>query len=640
MATIAPSGAGDQPAVDNFQGATILNGGNLQPDSFITNNIPLSELADDQGQPFGSKVIASVDGGEYSDRVGISGASPEGVVDGETELGYQADNQEWVMNGGNVTETLAGKPYDGLAGGAAGPDATRHSPYLLESTRSYGDVDIDVYAMPSSGFNAWVARSGDGELIRFIDPTVASGTTPSEDSSSKMPGTITYMVGGAVPTNDKYKRTDIAEQGSGNIPVPPPSNDSVPVEVPVGMPIPVPAEFDIRRNGDEYFLENYDCRAHANVPILYPDLYVNEQTGDDANDGLTELTPLKTLSAAQAIGNGAGASRIFLARGSTWQKNQRTTNIGFDCEVIAYGDPQLEMPRITAMVNNQMGAFTSASNHYEGQAGEFISVVRDLTFDDGAGGYLGMIKASSIAEVDSTPNSWYLDWAGNDGPAQRLYIRLWDDRDPEGDPNLELHDSIALRSDGTNITVYYKNIWVDRKLDARGTGPGLRVFMDDCRSSYQSWGCEIFVVNGGKIWAYGGDGNNIDDRSGVSTNCYEIGVDATNFSSGDTSSQASTTHNTSNAVRIGGEYYETAGQNIGDVNVGGATWMMGCTFRDSVTGVSVFTDVPMWIERCTFGNDTPTSLQITGTATVYYLDNNGLVDPDNIDNNGVYTPYL
>ena len=637
MATIAPSGAGDQPAVDNFQGATILNGGDLQPDSFITNNIPLSENADDQGQPFGSKVIASVDGGEYSDRVGISGASPEAVVPGETELGYQSNNEEWVMNGGNVTKTLAGKPYDGLAGGAAGPDATRKSPYLLESTRSYGDVDIDVYHHPDSGFNGWVARSGDGELIRFIDPTVASGATPSEDSSSKMPGTITYMVGGAFPTNDKYKRTDIAEQGSGNIPVPPPSNNSVPVEIPVGMPIPIPAEFDIRRNGDDYFLENYDCRAHANVTITFADIYVDSVNGDDNNDGRTPATPLRTIIEAQRN----DFSRMYLAYGSNWQKNERSINLNVECEVIAYGDDSLEFPRITAMVNNQMGVFTAAGNHYEAQAGDFIGLVRDFTFDDGVGGFAGMTQVSTIAEVDSTPNTWYLDWAGNDGPAQRLYIRLWDDRDPEGDPNIEYHDNKAFRNDASNITVYYKNIWIDRGLDARGTGAGgLRVFMDDCRSAYISHGCEIFVVNGGKIWSYGGDGNNIDDRNGLPTTCYEIGVNATNFGRGNTSSQASTTHNTSSAVRIGGLYYDTAGQNIADVNVGGATWMMGCTFSDSTTGVSVFTDVPMWIERCTFENDTPNSLQITGTATVYYLDNNGLVDPDNIDNNGVYTPYL
>jgi len=205
MATIAPSGAGDQPAIAKNDGGTLLHAGNLEDGNPITRNIPISELADDSGDEYGSKVIAKVDGGLYSDRVGISGAMPESVISGETELGYQSDSQEWVMNGGNVTQTLGGKPYTGLAGGAAGPDATRKSPYTLETTRSYGEVDVDVYAMPSSGFNAWVTRSGDGELIRFIDPAASGGATPSSDSSSKVPGELVYMFGGANPKADDYK---------------------------------------------------------------------------------------------------------------------------------------------------------------------------------------------------------------------------------------------------------------------------------------------------------------------------------------------------------------------------------------------------------------------------------------------------
>ncbi len=205
MATIAPSGAGDQPAIAKNDGGTLLHAGNVSEDNPITRNIPISDLADNFGDDYGSKVIAKVDGGLYSDRVGISGVSPEAVISGETELGYQSDSQEWVMNGGNVTQTLGGKPYTGLAGGAAGPDATRKSPYLLQSTRSYGDVSVDLYAMPSSGFNAWVSRTGDGELVSYIDPAVVGGETPSNDSSSAVPGELTYMFGGANPKTDDYK---------------------------------------------------------------------------------------------------------------------------------------------------------------------------------------------------------------------------------------------------------------------------------------------------------------------------------------------------------------------------------------------------------------------------------------------------
>lgn len=223
MPTVRPSGAGDE-AVGNGErrdGGTVIKGGGLSSESPMTKSFALSELADDLGQPYGSKVIAKDGtGSEFTDKVGISGVSVVGIVGGSTELGYKADETEWVLKGGNVTQTLAGSAYTGLIGGAAGPDPTRDSTNELEGTRLYGQVDVDVLAAPASGYNSFVTKSAGpggagGTSSSFIDPAVAGGATSSTDSAANatraVPGELTYMQGGVIPKQDDYKAQDEAE---------------------------------------------------------------------------------------------------------------------------------------------------------------------------------------------------------------------------------------------------------------------------------------------------------------------------------------------------------------------------------------------------------------------------------------------
>lgn len=215
MATVAPTGDGQQPAVEKRNGGTLVHAGNVAADSPITQNKSIADLADDQGQSFGSKVIAKEDGGLYSDRTGFIKADGTSVTGGVTELGYKAGRDEWVVMGGNVTTTLAGSAYSGLAGGAAGPNPTRDFVAQLETTRDYGDIDIDIFAVPSSGFNGYVTKTGGGAEVEFIDPAIAGGATASTDAAANttraVPGELTYMFGGKLPKQDNYKAKDSAE---------------------------------------------------------------------------------------------------------------------------------------------------------------------------------------------------------------------------------------------------------------------------------------------------------------------------------------------------------------------------------------------------------------------------------------------
>lgn len=222
MPIVRPSGAGDE-ALGNGEvrnGGTLIKGGGLTSESPMTKSLTEADLADDVGASYGSKVIAQDGtGSEFTDRVGISGAKPGAVVGGTTELGYKADGTEWVVQGGNVTQTLAGGAYTGLVGGAAGPNSTRGSVNKIESTRLYGKVTVDAQAAPASGYNSFATKSNGpggagGTAANFVRPSGA-GDEASADSAANatraIPGELTYMFGGKSPVTNNYKAQDSAE---------------------------------------------------------------------------------------------------------------------------------------------------------------------------------------------------------------------------------------------------------------------------------------------------------------------------------------------------------------------------------------------------------------------------------------------
>jgi hypothetical protein len=223
MPTVAPTGNGDQAAVENRNAGTVIKGGNAAADSPLQNTIAVSELADDQGTPLGSKVIASDGAGtQYTDKHGIQDAVGNAGTDGVTQLGYAADSTEWVVLGGNVTQTLAGAAYTDLRGAAAeieGANVLRDSTYQVEASRVLGIVDVDIQAVPSSGYNSWVTKSaGPGGAGGTSQPMIKPSGAGDEQSVDKaantsraVPGELTYMFGGKLPNTDNYKAQDAAE---------------------------------------------------------------------------------------------------------------------------------------------------------------------------------------------------------------------------------------------------------------------------------------------------------------------------------------------------------------------------------------------------------------------------------------------
>lgn len=211
MPIVRPSGAGDE-ALGNGEvrdGGTVLRGGSNAA-GVMTKSLSLAEIADDQGQSFGSKVVANDGtGSKFTDKAGVDKAVAGGT------LAYQAGATEWVVKGGNVSTTLGGVANTTLIGGQAGPDPVRDNIAQLETTRDYGVLDIDVLAAPASGYNSYRTITGGGVEKNYINPSVTGGATNSSDAAANttraVPGQLVYRTGAANPKQDDYKAKDSPE---------------------------------------------------------------------------------------------------------------------------------------------------------------------------------------------------------------------------------------------------------------------------------------------------------------------------------------------------------------------------------------------------------------------------------------------
>lgn len=396
------------------------------------------------------------------------------------------------------------------------------------------------------------------------------------------------------------------------------------VLAPLGMNIPVP--FSIQKAGRLYRVDpNFDIQARANITVTTT-YYVDSVNGNDSNNGLTPETALKTLTAANSKGD---ADRIYVARNSIFQKNQRPTGFSRSMEIIDYGTG--EKPIITSLINNQIGTFTQTSNYYSATAGDFVALLVDKSILDVNGNPTAYTKKTSIAEVDAEAGSFYWN-------ASTIYVRTLDDRAPDSD--LMYYDSIAYRLRADGLTQFFKNIKFGggAQFEPNTSAGGTKVYFKDCEFSVgneQFWGLDECIIQDCDGWAYGGDVFNLDDKLGNTGYIYEVNCTLTNYNNGDPTSQCSTLHNTACAIRIGGTYQNAAGQIVADVGTGKA-WIMGMKLDNGGADVTTYFENTAWLEGNTITGD-PTSIYVSPNGAVYYFNNSleGIVD-----NNNIYEPYL
>jgi hypothetical protein len=219
MATVAPSGDGNAPAVEVRDNGTIFNAGNVAAGGPITSVVTLRDAAkqtDADISAVGSKVVANDGtGAATTDRAGVKVGAAAGT------LAYNAGPTEWIMRGGNVATTIGGVANTVLV--SAGSDiagaftATRDGINQINSTRRLGTGStFDMFAVPSGHINAgFQVGAGAGNAQNFIDPSGVGGAMTAVDSAAAptrgVPGELTYRFGAPNPTQDDYKAKDEKE---------------------------------------------------------------------------------------------------------------------------------------------------------------------------------------------------------------------------------------------------------------------------------------------------------------------------------------------------------------------------------------------------------------------------------------------
>lgn len=208
-------------------GGTIIKAGNKASDSPVTNDLSVNTLADNLGERrIGSKVVANAGtGASTTDRVGVSGAIAANVADGAV-LGHNASATQWVMQGGNVTTTLAGSANTRLASpsreivnsnGGSNDVATKVARTKIKDVQvgQYSSRKINVMARPSTEINPVLENRGTnaGSAFTFINPADGSPAVAAEIAPSKaLPGELTYHFGAlGDPTTDEYKSKEAFE---------------------------------------------------------------------------------------------------------------------------------------------------------------------------------------------------------------------------------------------------------------------------------------------------------------------------------------------------------------------------------------------------------------------------------------------
>ena len=394
----------------------------------------------------------------------------------------------------------------------------------------------------------------------------------------------------------------------------------VKLDVPSGFSYQPP--FDIYTNEQSFVIDpDFDLEEYADLDTTVK-YWVDSENGNDANPG-TEASPFQTLTEAYSKGD---ADVVYLKAGTYLYKNQRPTGFTDSIKIIGLGSGQ-NIPCITADVSNQLsGSWTQSGNHYYRSIGDYVGAIYDSAITTNQGQLLRYQAVASAEAVDTIPGSFY--WASS-----VVYVRASDDRAPDDD--LRFYDNLSFRLRTDSVTWYLENLRFIRGsqfLNSSADGGTKAYFKDVHFDGVTLHGLEECLVFGGSNIA-SGDCYNWDARNGIPSNGVEYNVYASNYYRGDGSSQASTTHNGCELIRIGGTYEKTKGQAIADV-ISGNTWIVGSYLGRAYYGVGFLSQgVSSKLEYATIRAG-DTALDASSGTTITYR---GLDYTGNFYGDGTFT---
>lgn len=352
---------------------------------------------------------------------------------------------------------------------------------------------------------------------------------------------------------------------------------------------------------------DYDVSKNAVTGKIY---YVDRVNGSDSNDGLTEQTPLKTMTAAY---NKSDIAVMKLTNGVyDMSRTLRGITIKKDLSIIGMGDEVY----ITSHSDSVFSKTDSYENVYQSNRGLITGVV-DMNIKDIYNDWLQYEQVSTIDRVEEVTGS-YAHIGGV------VYIHTVDNRVPD--------DNLLLFAGGSNIamsgghTLYLENLKVIEGTnpllvtdDGGGTHP--KVFCKNCTFAYTPYqsgdavslqGVEIAIFQNCTVKHAKKDGFNYHALNGVIPKAIEIRCTAYGCGySTDNDDQGSTIHDGGKIIRVNGNYFDNRSGNIADESEGTQSWNIGCVSHDSNGGSGgyntnffCYPGVEMWLDNCIgFGSE-------------------------------------
>lgn len=381
--------------------------------------------------------------------------------------------------------------------------------------------------------------------------------------------------------------------------------------------------FGVQQNGRR-FRARLDWAIDGSRPT--GTAYYVATTGNDGNDGLSAVAPLRKISTALAK---ADVGVVYVAAGLYGLTNGwGTVNQTRSVSVIATGGRVVNGNFAEGLSwANQAGA--SLPNTYRASRSA-VGAAWDRGVVDAAGDYYKLTLVSDAATVDATPGSWYTD-------NTYVWVRLSDDRAPDANVLCIFNNVQSSGKFSGSGTVYVEGFdfvggWTIGGFYLLATaGNSPTGFFKDCTFKYSNAngisvvGATIFCQNCTAAKNVD-DGFNYHWLSGtfngraVEINC--IGRD--NGATGDVDN-ASTTHDGGAIVRIMGEYCRSVGRNIHDITSGTKSWLLGCWVHDSASGAADINfaagaggadTAEMWLDSCK-SDGSATDIEIAATAAVH-----------------------
>lgn len=372
--------------------------------------------------------------------------------------------------------------------------------------------------------------------------------------------------------------------------------------------------FDVMEGGG--ISPHFDLRDYTNLNIGSDTVYVDVNTGNNANDGSTWLLAKQSVSNAITA---TTAQTILIAKGRYYDNMSfngsiPSRNIEFIGDLTqGIGDSVY----ITSDLSNTLGVWGLVSNHYEATLSTSPTEIWDMTNLDVYGDGTRLTQVASSALVNTTINSWYFN-------AGILYLRTFDSRAPDLDIYVSdnLTPQVRFRN---NYTHYLANLnfrFCSISCDNLATTTNFNVYIEDCNQiggTLSIDGVNEYLIKDFVIRNHTGDLINIDPNNSVIPMGSEVNVKAYNVTV-DLSGNASTGHNGVQSVIVDGYYGYTSGSVIAYVN-GASVWIINTTARNGVpsnyligTGAS---NSFMFLDDCVSISPTVDDIEASTNGTAY-----------------------